>query len=299
LGRWFPVRERATAQSFIWLASRLGGAVAPVIIAGLMAAVGGWRQAFWALGVLGILWAAAFLWWFRDRPEDDPAVSVAERELIRGAAPEPGSIYDDEHRARLPWKALLTPNLLALDLASFCVSFSFYFYITFLPRYLKEEFHLDYGESQLISGLPLLLGGIACLVGGRVSDRLSARSGNKRWGRSLLPLAGWSAAGLCALLVSRLHSATAGIALICVAFVCQDLGVPSMWSLPTDVGGRYAGTVGGCMNACGAIGGMLSPLVAAKVSAAFGWNATFLVFGAVYFVGALAWLRIDAGERLL
>lgn len=32
LGRWFPFRERATAQSFIWLCSRLGGAFAPTLI---------------------------------------------------------------------------------------------------------------------------------------------------------------------------------------------------------------------------------------------------------------------------
>ena len=40
------------------------------------------------------------------------------------------------------------------------------------------------------------------------------------------------------------------------------------------------------MNSAGAIGGMLSPLVAAKVSIAYGWNATFVVFGAVYLIGA-------------
>ena len=28
MGRWFPARERATAQSFVWFSSRLGGAVA-------------------------------------------------------------------------------------------------------------------------------------------------------------------------------------------------------------------------------------------------------------------------------
>ncbi len=43
---------------------------------------------------------------------------------------------------------------------------------------------------------------------------------------------------------------------------------------------------------------MLSPLVAAKVSIAHRWNAAFVVFGAVYLLGALAWLRVDAGSPL-
>ena len=50
------------------------------------------------------------------------------------------------------------------------------------------------------------------------------------------------------------------------------------------------------MNTAGAIGGMLSPLVAARVSIAHGWNATFVVFGVVYLLGALAWVGVDAGS---
>src|SRR5882672_9962623 len=83
LGRWFPFRERATAQSFIWLSSRWGGAFAPTIIGGLMLLGGDWQRAFWILGLVGAAWAAFFFAWFRDRPEDKPQVNAAERELIR------------------------------------------------------------------------------------------------------------------------------------------------------------------------------------------------------------------------
>ena len=93
-------------------------------------------------------------------------------------------------------------------------------------------------------------------------------------------------------------AAVAVMAVIVVAFGFQDLGVPSMWSLPTDIGGCFAGTLGGWMNSAGAIGGMLSPLVAAKVSIAHGWNAAFVVFGAIYLLGALAWVRVDASRPM-
>jgi MFS family permease len=297
LGRWFPFRERATAQSFIWLSSRLGGAFAPTIIGGLMLLGGGWQRAFWILGLVGVIWTALFFLWFRDRPEDKPQVNAAERELIRTGEAGAGSIYDDAGPPPFRWTSLLSPNVLALCLVSFCVSFCFYFYITFLPKYLKDQFQVDYAQSQFISGLPLLLGGFACLAGGFLSDYAIRKTGSKRWGRSLIPIAGWTAAGLCAFAVSQLHSPVAVMALIVIAFAFQDLGVPSMWSLPTDIGGRFAGTLGGWMNSAGAVGGMLSPLVAAKVSIAHGWNATFMVFGAVYLLGALAWLRVDAGSR--
>jgi MFS family permease len=299
LGRWFPFRERATAQSFIWLSSRWGGAFAPTIIGGLMLFGGGWQRAFWILSLVGVAWAVFFFIWFRDRPEDKPRVNAAERKLIRAADAGSGSIYDDASAPPFRWASLLSPNVLALCLVSFCVSFCFYFYITFLPKYLKDQFQVDYAQSQFISGLPLLLGGFACLAGGFLSDYAIRRTGSKRWGRSLIPIAGWSAAGLCAFAVSQLHSSVAVMALIVVAFAFQDLGVPSMWSLPTDIGGHFAGTLGGWMNSAGAVGGMISPLVAAQVSIAHGWNATFVVFGAVYLLGALAWLRVDASNPML
>ena len=298
LGRWFPFHKRATAQSFIWFSSRLGGAFAPIIIGGLMLLGGGWQRAFWILGLTGVVWAVLFFAWFRDRPEDEPRVNEAECKLIRAGEAEAGSIYDDDSAPRFQWASLISPNVLALCLASFCVSFCFYFYITFLPKYLKDEFQVDYSQSQFISGLPLLLGGFACLAGGFLSDYSIRKTGSKRWGRSLVPIAGWTAAGLSAFAVSQLHSPGAVVALMVVAFAFQDLGVPSMWSLPTDIGGRCAGTIGGWMNSAGAIGGMLSPLVAAQVSIAHGWSATFVVFGAVYLLGALAWLRVDAGNLI-
>lgn len=298
LGRWFPFRERATAQSFIWLCSRLGGAFAPVIIGVLMVLGGDWQRAFWILGAVGVVWAFLFLFWFRDRPEDKAQVNYAERELIRASDTEAGSIYDDGVAQRFRWAALFSPNVLALCLVSFCVSFCFYFYITFLPKYLKEQFQVDYAQSQFISGLPLLLGGIACLAGGFLSDYAIRKTGSKRWGRSVIPIVGWTAAGLCAFAVSQLNSAGAVTTLIVVAFAFQDLGVPSMWSLPADIGGRFAGTVGGWMNSAGAIGGMLSPLVAAQVSIMHGWNAAFMVFGAVYLLGAVVWFRVDASRSI-
>lgn len=256
---------------------------------------GDWERAFWILGLIGVIWAIFFFIWFRDRPEDKPQANDAERELIRAGEPQRGSIYDDQPTpATFRWLALLTPNVLALCLVSFCVSFCFYFYITFLPKYLKEQFQVDYTQSQFISGLPLLLGGFACLAGGFLSDYVIRKTGSKRWGRSLIPIVGWTLAGLCAFAVSQFHSAVTVMVLIVIAFAFQDLGVPSMWSLPADIGGRFAGTVGGWMNSAGAIGGMLSPLVAAQISIAHGWNTAFLVFGAIYLLGALAWLRVDA-----
>jgi ACS family glucarate transporter-like MFS transporter len=297
LGRWFPFRERAIAQSFIWLSSRFGGAFAPTIIGSLMVLGGNWQRAFWILGLIGVVWAVFFFAWFRDRPEDKQ-VNTAECKLIRAGANGAGGIYDDAAPHSMRWRALLSPNVLALCVVSFSVSFCFYFYITFLPQYLKDQFDVDYRQSQIATGLPLLLGGLACLVGGFLSDFVIRKTGNKRWGRSLVPIIAWSLAGCCAFAVPQFNSAMAAMTLLVIGFIFQDLGVPSMWSLPVDIGGRFAGTLGGWMNTAGALGGILSPLIAAGMSITYGWNSTFLVFGAIYLLGALAWVRVDASSPM-
>ena len=294
LAQWFPYRERATAQSFIWCASRFGGAFAPGIIGSLVIAGGTWERAFYCLGAIGIIWAIIFFNWFRDNPEQKSGVSLAEQELIRHD-------QNGQHaqNANMPWLALLSPNVLALCLVAFSVSFCFYFFITFLPRYLNDEFQMDYTRSQWISGLPLFAGAAACLAGGYISDLAIQKTGSRRWGRSLLPALAWTAAALCVFAVPIFHSPVAVMVLLTIGFMFQDLSAAALWSVPADVGGPFTATVGGWMNMAGCVATILSPLIVARVSIAFGWTPLFFIFGGVYLLGALAWLRVDASKAIL
>jgi MFS family permease len=297
LGRWFPLRERAAAQGTIWLASRFGGAVAPMGIGALMRLTGSWQAAFWVLGGIGVLWAFAFARWFRDRPEDNPNVNELERQRIRSETEHAGSIYSDAPAGMVRWRRLVTsPGLLALYAVSFCMSFCWYFFVTFLPRYLMERHGIDYQQSEFVSGLPLLCGGVACLLGGVISDRLVRRWNNRRWGRSLPGVLGCALAGVAVVVATQVRTPWACLALICFAAACQDFSLPCMWSVPIDVSGRQAGLVGGAMNSVGCLGGMLSPLVAAKLSGTSGWSEVFVVFGVTYAAGALAWACVDASK---
>jgi hypothetical protein len=67
-----------------------------------------------------------------------------------------------------------------------------------------------------------------------------------------------------------------------------------------DLGGRFAGTLGGIMNMIGMIGGLLAPYTIPRILEAAGnnWNAPIVVLAAAYFVGAIAWLGIDPVTRL-
>lgn len=329
LGRWFPYEERARAQGFIWMSSRIGGAMGPLVVGWLMGATGSWERAFWCLGGVGIVWATVFALWYRDRPEDMAGTSDAEKAWIRGArAGSPGggpgrgdgsdgesdgdgespaggegadSIYDDAEVASPPWaRLILWPNALAIYLASAGVSFSFYFFLTFLPRYLKEAHGKAFADSEIMSGLPLFIGAIACLIGGRLSDLLVLRLRSRRWGRALPGCVGFTLAGLCMLAALGAPGPWTAVTLFSAAFFFQDLGVPCLWSLPADVGGRHAGVLAGCMNSVGAVGGVLSPLAAAWIRShsEHAWGAVIVTYAAAYLLAGLAWLAIDASRAI-
>src|SRR5262245_26149313 len=89
---WFPFSERGSAQGAVWMAGRLAGGLSPFAILALMYTVTlptgekvtYWRHAFWVFGGIGVVWCLFFWWWFRDRPEEHPAVNDAELAIIRG-----------------------------------------------------------------------------------------------------------------------------------------------------------------------------------------------------------------------
>jgi MFS family permease len=324
---WFPARERAGAQGAVWMSARLGGALAPPVIGSLTLAIG-WREAFWVLGGLGLVWAAAFLAWFRDRPEDTPACNAAEREWIRegdAAVPVPAApahaVTTKEAGVREtrpddavaagghawpPVRALLTNlSVWGMCVAAFAVCFGWYFYPTWQPKYLKEAFGISYENSELLTGLPFLCGAVGAMLGGWLSDLLVRRTGSRRFGRAAVGIAGFTGAGLCVLGTGFVSEAWQAVTLLCLAFFINDLAIPTIWAASADVGGRFAGTVSGLMNMVGAVGGMLGPVLIPVVlrhldylPTVVRWQYIFAGMGAAWFVAAASWLVIDAGKPL-
>ena len=81
-----------------------------------------------------------------------------------------------------------------------------------------------------------------------------------------------------------------------MAGLFNDFVMPAAWAGCMDVGGRYAGTVSGTMNMMGSVAGALSPLVIGYLLAWTGqnWTLTFYVSAAVYCLGGVCWLFLDA-----
>ena len=67
----------------------------------------------------------------------------------------------------------------------------------------------------------------------------------------------------------------------------------------TAAGGENPGAAAGMLNLMGNLGGVLSIWLVPRMSAAWGWNGTLVLWSAVCLVAALLWLTVDvdaAGE---
>ena len=82
---WLPVKERERAQAMLWLATRVTGAFTPLLVAWMLGLIG-WRRTFEVFGLIGVIWAVVFYWWFRDVPGQHPSVNKAELAQLPPAA---------------------------------------------------------------------------------------------------------------------------------------------------------------------------------------------------------------------
>jgi len=285
---WLPERERARAQGIMWLSARWGGAFTPPLVAVVMLRVG-WRHGLELFGCLGAIWAVFFYFWYRDNPLDNPKLNAAERELLRPSAKLAVGHGD------VPWgKLLASRQTWMLCLQYFAASWGWYFYITWLPTYLREGRHLEIGSRALLGILPLFLGGLGNPVGAFCVARLTRVWGVARARRAVSCL-GFSGAACFLFLSTRMDSPLSAMLAISAASFGNDLNMASAWSAAMDVGGKYAGTLAGAMNMWGNIGGALSPLAIPYILrwTNNNWNLTFYLSAAVYATGVIFWLLLD------
>src|SRR5258708_3214972 len=183
ISRWFPTVERARAHGIVWMASRIGGAISPLLVVPIQAAYG-WRASFYVFGILGIAGAAVWYTWYRDHPTQKPGVTQAEMDHIR--APSSPVVH-----AGLPWaEALKKRNFLLILWMYHTYCWGSYFYLSWLHTYLQKGRGFDEGEMKIYSTLPFIAGAFGNLFAGWCSARLVKRCVRRIGGRTVGASAG-------------------------------------------------------------------------------------------------------------
>jgi MFS family permease len=292
ISRWFPPAERARAHGLVWMASRIGGAISPLLVVPIQMAFG-WRATFYTFGVLGIFWAVAWFWWFRDHPSLKPGVTPEEMAEI-GASAKP------EAHHGLPWKqALKSSNLWWIMIMYHTYCWGSFFYLSWLHTFLERG--RGYSKEDLIaySWLPFVFGGTANLLGGVTSDFLVSRIGLK-WGRRSVGLLGlgFSATFITATMFTQ--DKVLSVLFLALGYAGSDFMLPVAWAVCLDVGRKYAGAVTGAMNTAGQIGSFLTSVAFGYIVQAFGtYDAPLAPMAAMTAISAVLWLKIDATKQII
>ena len=294
ISRWFPVVERARAHGLVWMASRVGGAVSPLLVIPIQMRWG-WRASFYSFGVLGVVWAIFWYRWYRDTPREKPAVTAAEIQEIEEGQGAAGRL-----RHSLPWRvALKHGNFWAILLMYHTYCWGSFFFLSWLHTFLAKGRGFTADELRSLSSLPFIFGGLANLAGGFTSDRLVRRVGLK-WGRRAVGVAGLTASAMFMLATAFTANKVASVVLLSFAYAGSDFMLPVAWAVCLDVGRRYAGAMTGAMNMAGQLGSFLSSVTFGYLVAWFGtYNAVLPPMAAMLVVSAALWLKIDPTQELV
>jgi MFS transporter, ACS family, glucarate transporter len=114
--------------------------------------------------------------------------------------------------------------------------------------------------------------------------------------RKIVAIVGFVGASASVIMFTKITDPANAMIVLGIAGLFNDFVMPPAWAACMDIGGRYSGTVSGSMNMMGNIAGALSPLAIGYLLAWTGgnWTLTFYVSAAVYSLGAVCWIFLDA-----
>jgi ACS family hexuronate transporter-like MFS transporter len=167
---WFPPRERAYATALFNSGSNVGAIVAPAIVPWLAFSFG-WRSAFVAAGIAGLVWLAFWIPWY-DLPERIAKLRPTELAHIRSQT----GATDAAGEAPLPWREILRHRQAwSFIVAKFLTDPVWWFFLTWLPDYFKATRGLSIKNSWVHLVTIYSIVTVLSIFGGWLSGFLTRR----------------------------------------------------------------------------------------------------------------------------
>jgi len=257
VAEWFPTEERALASGIFNSGSAAGAILAPPVVVWLLLHYG-WRQAFFAVGLLGYLWIA--VWW----------LLYHTPEGVKSEVKPPGVSPAKLFRTRFVW---------SFTLAKVLLDPVWYFYVFWFPEYLKSARHFSMAAIGKYAWIPFGVAGLGNILGGWTSGWMLGRglslNAARKGGVTLFALLMTSA--IPAVLA---RDARVSIALVSVAMLGYTACCSIMLAYPADVFPRsVVGSIWGLASMGSGLGGMIFALLTGWVLDRFSYVWVFVGFG--------------------
>ena len=170
LYKWFPDEQRTLPTAVLTQGAAFGVIVALPALNWIIVHYS-WHLAFFALGVVGLLWAVVWLLLGREGPIAAPVVPAAG-----GAG-----------RDHVPYpQLLLNPTFIGCCLAGFGASWALTLGLTWFTPFIITGLGYSQQNAGWISALPWMMGAVVVLATGSISQTLLARGASPRTARGVL-----------------------------------------------------------------------------------------------------------------
>jgi len=293
VSEWFPARERGFAGGIYNLGASAGIALAGPLVA-IAIAWWNWRAAFYAAGLLALLWVLLWRRYYRP-PETHPELSSEERELIQSGQEAHVRAGDD----RPPVLSLLgRRNFWGIALPRFLADPTWATLTFWMPLYLHEVRGMNIGELAIAIVLPFVAADLGCLFGPALVVRLQQRGVNltdaRRWTFTFGALLMTSM-----IFVGGVTSPYFAVALLSIGgFAHQTLSVTCI-TMASDLFRRNEmGTVAGMAGTLANLGVLLFTLLIGALVARIGYTPFFVALSVLDLIAAaLLWTLVRAPEQ--
>jgi ACS family hexuronate transporter-like MFS transporter len=169
---WFPKKERALATGIFNSGTNVGAIIAPLVVPWI-AVTWGWQEAFIITGAIGLIW---LVFWqiMYDSPEKKLAkgqLKQAEYDHIMSDKEETVAA-DGSELKKIGWFKLLTyRQTWAFFLGKLLTDPIWWFFLFWLPAFLKEEYGLTGTQVSLPIALVYCMTTVGSIFGGWLPKR--------------------------------------------------------------------------------------------------------------------------------
>jgi len=293
IAAWFPQHERGKANGWVFGGVGLGSGTAPPLVAFIIYNWG-WHAVFYVSAVLGLLMAAIWYKAARDTPAEHPSVTAAEKAHIAADMP----LKIEGKMPAVPWLRIFC----SADVWGCAISYIAFCYVAFIFHtwffiYLKQARGLDLKSSALFATLPFIGMTLGSLIGGWISDKLTARMG-QYVGRSLWGALTLFITAIFLIIGSKAQDTTLAVVVLALGAGCCYLGQATYWAVAADYGGPYTGIISGLINMAGQISGATTAILTPLFAKWYGWDYAFYIAAAVCFVCMFPWFIVNPNRRL-
>ena len=278
ISRWFEKHEVGKAQGYVWAASRMGGALTPFVVIPVMTLLG-WREAFYILGALGIVWAAVWYFYYRDRQPETTKETV---------------------RQPIPWRTILHHKQFWIICAMyFFYAFGSWFFFSWFPTFMELGRGFAKSELTYAVAVPFIMSMIGNISGGYLTDRLTKKYGLKI-GRKALGSTSLAVSAVCMFLAAFIPGKMAVFVFLSLCFGIFDLMLPSAWALCIDLGKQHAGTISGAMNTAGNLGGFFCGILFGQLVQSSGnYNLPLYMIAGMLIISAALFALINPTKPIV